>query len=221
MPQFLFSTFLVVFALFASPAWAEEKKDPAAVIKKVGPKVVEEKKAEATPAPKKNPTPVDEWVEAENAMIDKLSEDDQAKIFIMRNKHSVIRAIGVVERDIGAAVEACGKNNPDMKDSMSERYKQWQNAVNPIIKTAQKNLDASINSQKIVKASEFKKVLKLNDMAFEYGDKMTVKKPVSSKDACEKLVKSMDKSEDEMVTLLRQSLLPENVIKDRAEKKSK
>lgn len=222
MTRFFLTSSIALCALLVSPAMAEEKKEPAAVIQKVGPKVMKESK---TPPPaevkKKDPTPVDEWVAAENAMIDKLSEEDSANIFIMRNKHSIIRAIGVVERDIGAAVDACSKANPDMKEKMQGRYKQWQDAVNPITKTAQKNLEAAIDAQKIVKPAEFKKVLKMNDKAFEYGDKLTVKKPVSSPEACNKLIQSMNGSEDEMVTLLRQTLLPESVIKSRAQKQAK
>lgn len=203
----LFCLFLLLSFIAPPVAWAQEKK--------------EDEKSSVLETKKEKPTPVDAWVTAENAMIDKLSEKERASIFILRNKHSVIRAIDVVEKDIGAAVEACGKANPDLKEKMEARYEQWQNAVNPITETAQKNLKSDINNQKIVKPSELKKVLKLNDKAFEYSDKMTVKTPVSSAAACNNLLKSMDRTEDEMVTLLRQTLLPESVIKSRAEKQAK
>lgn len=220
MTRFFLTASIAMCAVLIAPAMAQdEKKETNSVIQKNAPKVEDSAKAAPVIETKnKKPTPVDEWLSAENAMIDKLSEEDQAHIFIMRNKHSVIRAVAVVERDVGSAVEACSKANPDMKEKMESRYEQWKNAVNPITETAQKNLNASIESQKIVKPSEFKKILKLNDKAFEYGDKMTVKTPVSSVSACNKLLKSMDKTEDQMVTLLRQSLLPESVIKSRAEK---
>lgn len=160
--------------------------------------------------------PVKEWIDAENAMIDPLPSKAKESVFILRNKHSVIRVIGVVERDIGSAVKACGKANPDMKSNMEDRFTQWKNAVNPIIKTAKKQLDADIDGQKIVDAKEFRRVMKLNDKAFEYGEKQIQKTPVTTKEACAGLLASMDRTEDDMIQLLRQTLLPESVIQSRA-----
>lgn len=196
------------------------KKEPA---KKAAAKT-EAVKKEAVPeqksilARKKEATPVETWIAAENDLIDPLSNADKESIFIMRNKHAVIRVIDVVERDVGAAVKACGKANPDIKNKIEGRFDQWKDAVHPVTKTAQKNLKAEIEKQTIVDASEFRNVLKLNDKAFEYGDKRTVKSPVSSPKACQLLIDSMDSTEDEMITLLQETLLPPSVIKSRADK---
>lgn len=202
-----FFVLLTTALLIAAPSYAQEKK-------------TEEKPAkEATTvlAKKTGPAgPVKEWIDAENAMIDKLPNAQKESIFILRNKHSVIRVIRVVERDIGSAVKACSSKNPDMKSKMNDRFTQWKNAVTPIIKTAEKQLNADIDSQQLVDAKEFRRVMKLNDEAFEYGEKQIQKTPVSSKEACEDLLSSMDRTEDDMIQLLRQTLLPESVIQSRA-----
>ncbi|PZO85373.1 MAG: hypothetical protein DI626_07580, partial [Micavibrio aeruginosavorus] len=157
------------------------------------------------------------WIDAENALIAKLSAKDQESFFIMRNKHSIIRAVEVVERDVGAAVKSCGKANPDMKDKMTSRFDQWKDAVNPILDTARKSLEREINEQKIVDVGAAKNVLKLNDAAYKDGEKNMKKVPISTKEACEGLLASMNRTEDDMVTLLQQTLLPESVIRKRSD----
>lgn len=207
---------LIAFATF-SPAYAEAPK-------KEEPKKTE--KAESvlkkeTPAKAPENTPVTKWLDAENTLIKPLSAKDQESFFILRNKYSVIRVVGVVERDVGAAVKACGKANPDMKDQMSARFKQWQGAVNPIIDTAKKTFDKDIESQKIVPVKDARNVLVLSDKAFEYSDKLTTKQPVTSKEACQKLLASMDRTEDKMIELLEATLLPETVLKQKREESLK
>ncbi len=209
-------SFLIVFVSIA-PAHAEAPK-------KEEPKKVEKTesvlKKDAPVKPAEN-TPVTKWLDAENALIDPLSAKDQESFFIMRNKYSVIRVVGVVERDVGAAVKACGKANPDMKDQIATRFKQWQGAVNPIIDTAKKTFDKDIESQKIVPVKDARKVLDLSDKAFEYSDKLTTKQPVTSKEACQKLMASMDRTEDKMIELLEATLLPETVLKQKREESLK
>src|SRR5690606_28631458 len=142
----------------------------------------------AAPAPKE--TPLTTWIAAENAMIDPLSKEDKESIFILRNKHSVIRVIRVVEEDIQKAVKSCAKANPDMKETINTRFSQWQGAVDPILDTAKKQLDKDIAAQTIVPPKEFKNVLKLNDAAYEFGEGKIKKQPVSTKEACEDLIAS-------------------------------
>ena len=193
----------------------QKEKAPAAGLedKKAGKTALEPEKT-AKPVS----SPLTKWRDAENALIDPLSPEEQESFFILRNKHSIIRVIRVVERDIGEAVKSCAQNNADMKEQMTTRFKQWKAAVNPIIDTAQKQLDKDISALKIVSTKEARRVLKLNDAAFEHGEKQIVKKPVSTKGACQDLLKSMDRTEDDMIALLQQSLLTESVIRERAKR---
>ena len=171
-------------------------------------------------AESKKVTPLARWITAENAMIDPLNDLDKESIFLLRNKYSVIRVIGVVERDVGNAVSACGKANPDMKEKMDARFNDWKNAVNPIIDQAKKQFESDVENQTIVDKAQFKKVLKLNDEAYQYGEKQVTKTPVSTKDACEDLLDSMDDTESDMIDLLQETLLPESVLRQRVYKKN-
>lgn len=173
-----------------------------------------QKAKEVIVKPQKN-TPVTEWMSAENKLIDTLNKAGKERFLIMRNKYSVIRTVNVVERDVGNAVQACGKNNPDIKATMDTRFKEWQGAVKPILKDADKFLQQEIDEQQLVYPSDFRHVLKLNDKAYEYTEGMVKKEVVTSKDACEKLFKSMDSTEDRLVELLQDILIPENVVRER------
>lgn len=161
-------------------------------------------------------TPVDKWIAAENKLIDTLNYTGKESFFILRNKHGVIRSVRYVHRDVGKAVKACGAENPDLKKPMADRFQQWESAVIPVLDLAEKFLKEEVQTQKIVHASDYHHVMKLNDKAFEYSEEQVEKQIVTSKEACEGLLESMDRTEDKMVELLQDMLLPESVIRERA-----
>lgn len=197
MTRFIFS-FLALLCLITTAAQAEESSK------------------EAVPPEKK--TPITEWIAAENALIEPLTDEQQRTFYIIRNKHGVIRSVRVVDRDVGNAVKACGKENPDMKDKMDDRFKAWEGSVLPILDSAEKFLKEEIDKQEMVPASDFRHILKMNDEAFEFSEKQIEKSPVTTKDACEGLLKSMDRTEDKLINLLLDILIPENVIRQRGER---
>lgn len=164
--------------------------------------------------PEKN-NPVQAWMEAENKLIDTLNQRGKEQFLILRNKHSMVRTVRVVGRDVGGAVKACGKNNPDMKEEMDARFSEWSGAVNSILDDADKFLQKEIDEQQLVYPSDFRHILKLNDKAYDYTESQVKKEVVTSKDACKKLLASMDRTEDRMVELLQDILVPESVIRER------
>lgn len=170
---------------------------------------------------KKASTPITKWIAAENSLLDTLPSANQEAFFILRNKHSVIRTIGVVQRDIKNAVQACGKENKELKKPMYARLKSWEKAVLPIVKEARKFLKMELKEQEAFHISDYKHVTKLNDKAFEFSESKIQKTPVTTKKACEGLLDSMDKTEDTLVRLLQDILLPEEVVRKRAEQAKK
>lgn len=197
MPLFL--PLVIAVLMLAVPAAAQEvKKEPT---------------SEASAAQEQ--TPVTEWLAAETAVVDGLA-DQAAKetYFILRNKYGLIRAVRVVKRDVGNAVQACGQQNPEIQDKMTQRFKDWTNAVDPVLKTAEGYLKQEIDTQSVVSADTFRDMLKLNDKAFNFQESKIEKRPVTELTACEKLLASMDRTETEMISLMQQTLLPESVIRD-------
>ncbi|MEM9469257.1 MAG: hypothetical protein AAF988_03755 [Pseudomonadota bacterium] len=177
-------------------------------------KTIEEKIAEQK-------TPITKWINAENDLIEPLSKEQQETFFIIRNKHSVIRTLRVVRDDINKAVKLCAKENDDLKEEINTRFDDWEEAVLPILKEADKFLKTEIKEQSVVKPSEFRSVLKLNDKAYKFSQSKIKKQPVSDEKSCKGLIKSMDKTEDELIALLQNILLPEEVVKERLEQENK
>jgi len=228
--RLLLSALLSVAVL--SPAYAQDKAEPAKTEKPAA----KTEKTESKPAAKtekkvelRKPKTVEaqsattaptgatkEWIDAENKLIDPLNEKDKETVLIMRNKYSYIRATRVVSRDVGNAVKSCGDKNPDIKGKMDARYKQWRSAIDPILDTAQKQLNKDIDAQKVVDADDLRDVLELHDEAYEAAEKQITKTPVTTKEACEGTLASMDRTEDNLIAILQQTLLPENVIRKRA-----
>lgn len=163
-------------------------------------------------------TPITKWMAAENAMIDKLPIQNQKIFFVLRNKDNVIRSVKMVERDVQIAVKSCAKENPEIGSEIKSRFKDWQNAVNPILKEAESFLKKELKEQEAFHISDYKHITKLNDKAFEFSEEQIQKKPVSSLEACQGLIKSMDRSENQLVELLQDILLPEEVVRKRLER---
>jgi len=163
------------------------------------------------------PGPMKDWIDAENALIDPLSDKDLESFYLLRMKYAYISGVRVAEHDIGNAVKSCGEKNPGIKDKMDSRFKQWQGAINPILDTADKTLDREIDSQKIVDAKKVRNVFNLQKTASEHSDKQVTKTVITTEDACEDLLDSMDDTEDRMISILQDTLLPESVIQKRTD----
>jgi hypothetical protein len=225
---------LIAHAEDAAPA-ADEKKaeEPKAEEKKADEaKPVEEKKEEAKaddaqqaaekaavkaadkPAEEEIPKGVAEHQQAAQEVFDLtkkiaegLSPEEQKHFFLIYNNYNLIGTVKMVQTDVGNAVKACGDANPDMKDAMSTRFGKWNDAVNPVIKEAQGNVDNMVIAQEYAKPADIKKVFKGLDKTRTLANKQIEKTPVTTKDACEYLLNTMDDTQENFVQLLRSTLV--------------
>jgi len=189
--------FFCLLVFVATPSFAQDKKEPKEV------------------------TPITKWIDAENELLDSLPKENQKVFFILRNKHSVIRTIDVVHRDIKSAVKACGKENKGIRKEMNARLKEWESAVLPVIKEAQKFLKRELKEQEAFHATDYKHVTKLNDKAYKFSESKVEKQVVTTEKACRGLLNSMDDTEDKLISLLQDILLPQEVIQNRVERDAK
>lgn len=169
----------------------------------------------------KKDTPISEWISSENALLKRLAKPSQESFFIFRNKHSIIRAVESVQRDVGNAVKACSKNNKDMSKEMNARFNQWSDSITPILKEAKKFQAKELDEQKAFHVSDYNHVMGLNDKAYTYSEKQVKKTPVTSKESCQGLLASMDRTEDNLIDILQDALLPEDVVRERVEQANK
>lgn len=177
--------------------------------------------AQDTATEKTQETPITKWINAENQLLASLPKENQKIFFILRNKHSTMRAINIVHRDIKNAVKACGKENPTLKKEMNTRLKEWENGVFPILKNADSFLKSELKEQQAFHVRDYKYVIKLNDEAYEFSESKIEKTPITTEASCRSLLKSMDDTEDKLISLLQDILLPKEVIQNRVDRSTK
>ncbi len=182
------------------------------------PSVALAQEAKITEAPS---TPVTEWMKVENAYLDTLPSGNKELFFILRNKYNVIRTIDVVHRDIENAVTACGQKNEALKTPMKKRLKDWEESIFPILAEADRLLERELNEQDAFHVSDYEHLMKLNDQAFKFSDAKIKKTPVTTAQACKGLLDSMDRTEDKLVGLLQEILLPQQVVRNRMDRARK
>ena len=202
-PLFTLILFLSVFA--SAGVYAQDVEKAAQENKK---KVEEEIKTH---------TPVTEWISSENALLKRLPEQNQQIFFILRNKHSVIRAVETVKRDVGNAVKACSENNKGMADKMNKRFNQWTGVIDPILSDAKKFLEVELREQEAFHVPDYRHITDLNDKAYKFSESQVKKTPVTTPKACQGLLDSMDRTEEELINILQDALLPEEVVRKRVE----
>lgn len=189
MKYFLLNVSVVASLALAIPAFAADEK-----------KADDKKPAEAA-APAVNP-----YREQINAMARELAKEfgkDHAQALAqIRNGFGMLRAVKLVERDVGKAVDACGKANPDIGKDMKDRFGKWSGSVNPLIKKQQGAMDDAIHAAAFPDEKKVKSYLDLIDKAAEFADSQIEKNALTTPEACGNLRASMESTEPTMVDLL-------------------
>ncbi len=135
------------------------------------------------------------------------SLEEKQHFLMAYNSHNIIETVRIVQKDVKAAVKECGKNNPDLKGKLDNRYKEWDGAVAPILKEAQANLDNMIVAQdyadkKKIKAI-FSKISKVREQSNDQIDKI----PVSTPEACGYLYDKMEGTQEGLTKMLQATLV--------------
>ena len=203
---------ILLLTMLPLSAIADDKKDAKELAEENRKKVEAEIKKE---------TPITEWISSENALLKRLPKQNQQVFFILRNKHSVMRAVETVQKDVGNAVTACAKNNKSISKEIKSRYKSWMSSIDPILKEAKKFLEVELKQQEAFHVTDYRHIVKLNDKAYAFSEGQIKKEPVTSLKACNGLLDSMDRTEENLINILQDVLLPEEVARERAEQAHK
>ncbi|HOO50491.1 MAG TPA: hypothetical protein PLK94_04295, partial [Alphaproteobacteria bacterium] len=168
--------------------------------------VFAEEKAEGTKSAEKKVTPVTELEETTKEMIENLDDNQLLQFRAIEQSYRTIKAVEDVQSSVTRAVKSCSKANPDLEEEMSTRLRTWRDSIRPSMKEAYKKLDKMVLLQTFTKPSSMRSYLKMFDKAVAYRNQGIETVPVSEKEACLTLKKSMDESEKNLNTLLIQTL---------------
>lgn len=136
-----------------------------------------------------------------------LDDGSQQHFYALYGSYNLIKVVEDVQNQVGNAIGKCIDANPDMKDALKTRHKDWKAAIKPIMEEADANVDNMIIAQDYAKKRELKRILKLNDELRENKAGDVEKYPVTTPEACEYLRVKMDETEANLTELLRSTLV--------------
>ena len=135
------------------------------------------------------------------------SNDERDHFMAIYGNYNLISVVKIVREDVENAIDKCADANPDMEDGLEERYEAWDDAIAPIMDEASANLDNMIKVQGYVKKGDIEDFFEFLDETREAKTKNIDKVPVSTPEACEHLLNTMDETQDRLTQLLRTTLV--------------
>ncbi len=150
-----------------------------------------------------------------------LDELSQKHFYALYGSYNLIQVVEDVRDQVDNAIDKCSDANPDMKDALKTRYKEWNEAIKPVMKDADANVDNMVKAQDYVPSSKIKKLFKILDEQRKKRNELVEKFPVTSPEACEYLRTKMDETQENLTSLLESTLVshPQALIRDIDEKK--
>ncbi len=140
-----------------------------------------------------------------DALSEGLSREDNAHFYAIYTAYNMVGTVGIIKGDVSKAVKACGHNNIDLKDPMKTRLDGWQGKIDPILKETSALISTAMKSQTYAEPDDIEDILDLADKVRKQTRANLKREPVTSLEACQNLLKTMDKTEKELVELLRNS----------------
>lgn len=149
------------------------------------------------------------------ALMEGMDENQLRQLAAIRESHGTIKAVENVQASVKSATASCASKNPEIKDQINSRYDNWRRALRPTMKQAQTKLEKMILLQSFGKPSEVRSYLKMFDDAIAESNARIKSVPISEKAECEKLIASMDKTEEDLIRLITRNLALDQPIQQK------
>jgi hypothetical protein len=205
--------FVLAFALivFAAPVMAEdtapeEGKAPEAAAAEEKP-AEEAKEAETSSGRKAPSESAKKMYKSISKFAMNLDPPEMQHFYLTYNNYNLLKTVETVRGDVGKAVDACAKNNPDMADKLQSRYQKWSEALEPVYKESEGNLNNMIIAQEYAKPEQIQDIFKQVDETRDEAQSQFEKIPVTTPEACDYMLGKMDETEESMLSLLRATLI--------------
>ena len=190
--KFLTLPLFALFVLALPPlAYAEEE---AAAIEKDGLVEAQEKS-------------IEKMHELLEVLVEPLSDGEKKHFFHIYDSYKLIGTVHVVHSGIKDTVKECGKKNPDIKSNIEARFKDWDGAVMSVLGEAQGHLDNMVLAQEYAKKRDIKAVFKSIEDTRAHTEARFERVPVTTLEACEYLLGKMDDTQENLIGLLRSTLV--------------
>ena len=136
-----------------------------------------------------------------------LNRSEKRHFGVIYGNYNLIKVVERIREDVGNAVDACGDENPDIKEEAETRYKAWTEAIDPVLKDAEANVGNMIVAQEYARPRKFDTFFKLVEKARNAHDKDVEKVPVTTLEACQTMIEKMDDTQENLTELLTDTLV--------------
>lgn len=135
-------------------------------------------------------------------LVEGLDKEALRTLYEIRNSFGITRSVHIVHQDVKKAVHLCGEKNPALKEDITKRFNTWDNAIMPAVKAAEQNRESVIDTQTVRPAEDVREYLRLTKEAADFTENQIEKNPVTTEDACQALIKSMDNTQNVIKELI-------------------
>lgn len=135
-----------------------------------------------------------------------MSANELLQFRAIEQTYRTIRAVEDVDGAIASAVKSCGREHPDLKSQLNDDLMSWRAQLRPTMKDARSKLDQMVLYQSYDSPGNVRSYLKLFDRAAVAGAENIKPVPITQREECLKLEKSMNESEPKLKALLVDTL---------------
>ncbi len=135
-----------------------------------------------------------------------MSANELLQFRAIEQTYRTIRAVEDVDGAIASAVKSCGREHPDLKSQLNDDLMSWRAQLRPTMKDARLKLDQMVLYQSYDSPGNVRSYLKLFDRAAVAGAENIKPVPITQREECLKLEKSMNESEPKLKALLVDTL---------------
>ncbi len=140
-------------------------------------------------------------------VMEKVSEKEKQHFSLIYTNYNFMETVLTVQKDVGNAIDKCKENNEELKADLDQRHKEWSDVLSPLMKEAKVNLDNMLLAQDYASKKEIADIFSAIDETRGLSNNQIQKIPVTTPEACKYLIEKMDETQEQMVMLLRSTLI--------------
>ncbi len=172
----------------AVPAVAQAEKMPEQVTEKVAEKQVNPHIAVMT--------------ERAKGLAESLNPAEVDALGQIRENFGYIRSISVAQSSVENAVNQCADQNPDMKADITEKFAKWNGDIAAVLDKQAKQLADAVSEKNFKDPAEVQAYLDAIDDMADYSESHLDKSVVTTPEACQNLISSMDETKKVILDLI-------------------
>ncbi len=138
----------------------------------------------------------DEVEEKARALQESLSEEEIERMGQLRNAFGVVRSIRHVRKSVSDAVDLCAKENPSLSKDIKAGFRDWDQDIRKNLNQHEKHLKNSVHRRYFDDPRAVQAYLDTLDKAAAHAENSVERVPVTTEEACQGLMASMDNTKE-------------------------